>query len=146
MSGPWIAQVIEQLLPDGLNVEQGGGSTGFGHVVVDDGRGQSFVAVNVQRWMPHDPQIAQVFNGASIRPDGTRVLVQRGPSSHGGRGAVEWQVDTLREDGLRIAVSTVNARAYFLPASRNKPVLDTHQLERIALDRMWQRLTLDGAQ
>lgn len=112
MTGQQIGHVIEQLLPAGLRTAQEGGSDGFGHITVDDGHGKSLVAVNVQRWKSGDSGIAKLFAKADTLPDGTRINIRKGPASGGGKGAVEWTVDTLRKDGLRVVISTVNAGAY----------------------------------
>ncbi|WP_326593198.1 hypothetical protein [Streptomyces sp. NBC_01294] len=138
MTGQHITHVIEKLLPAGLNAAHEGGAEGFGHVVVDDGNGESLVAVNVQRWRPHDPSMRKLFEGADTLPDGTRISIRRGPASGGGEGAVAWTADTLRTDGLRVVVSAVNARAYRLPAGRGEPALKVEQLKQMALDEAWR--------
>lgn len=142
MTGRQIDHVVEQLLPAGMRAAQRGGSEGFGHITVDDGHGKSLVAVNVQRWRAGDSDIAKLFTKADTLPDGTRVEVRKGPASGGGKGAVEWSVDTLREDGLRVVISAVNARAYQLPGARKEPALSIRQLEQIALDAAWGRAAL----
>ncbi|MFS4095836.1 hypothetical protein [Streptomyces sp. AF1A] len=139
MTGQQISHVIEQLLPAGMHATQKGGSDGFGHVTVDDGRGKSLVAVNVQRWKRGDSDMAKLFATAGTLPDGTRIKVRRGPASRGGKGAVEWTVDTLRKDGLRVVISTVNAGAYQLPADRREPALNITQLKQIVLNSAWIR-------
>ncbi|MFD7440847.1 hypothetical protein [Streptomyces sp. NPDC059909] len=133
-----IAHGVKGLLPAKLRVVREGGSDGFGHVTVDDGHGESLVTVNVQRWKPDDPAMAELFGKAAPLPDGTRVSVRKEPARRGGPGAVEWTVDTFRKDGLRVAITAVNAGAYQLPASRSEPALSIEQLKRIALDRTWQ--------
>jgi hypothetical protein len=140
VTGQQIDRVIEQLLPTGLHVVQEGGSAGFGHVTVDDGHGKSLVAVNVQLWKPDDPDMAELFKKADTLPDGTRISVRKRPASLGGKGAVEWTVDTLRKDGRRVVISTVNAGGYHLPASRSEPALTIRQLEQIALNTAWQHV------
>ena len=139
MSHEQITHIIKTLLPATLHPAQEGGSIGFGHVVVDDSRGESLVAVNVQRWKPDDPKMMGLFKNSDVAPDGTRISIRKGPSYNGGRGAVEWSVDTFRTDGLRVVVSAVNARAYKLPASRSEPALSIEQLKQIALDATWQQ-------
>ncbi|MFE0633487.1 hypothetical protein ACFW3D_41985, partial [Streptomyces sp. NPDC058864] len=133
MTGLQIADTIAGLLPPGLRTAQRGGSLGFGHLTADDGDGKGLVAVNVQQWKPGNPTLDQLFHDARTLTDGTRVGVRTAPSAHGGAGAVEWTVDTLRTDGLRVVITAVNAPAYLLPATRPEPVLTTRQLQRIAL-------------
>ncbi|MFI5635038.1 hypothetical protein ACIA8E_37980 [Streptomyces sp. NPDC051664] len=139
MTGAQITHVIKELLPAGLHAAQEGGSQGFGHVVVDDGHGKSLVAVNVQRWKPDDANMTKLFEKADTQSDGTRVTVRKSPPSQGGKGAVEWSVDTFRKDGLRVVISAVNAGAYKLPASRTEPALKIGQLQQIALAPTWRR-------
>jgi hypothetical protein len=139
MSGAQISGTIEQLLPPGLPASNKGGSEGFGYVVVDDGRGKSLVAVNVQRWQTDDPDMTNLFRKADTLPDGTRVSITKGAPDDGGERAIEWCVDTFRTDGLRVAISALNAPAYPLSATREEPALTTRQLQQIALDPAWRR-------
>lgn len=133
-----IDHTVKGLLPAKLRVVREGGSNGFGHVTVDDGRGESLVTVNVQRWKHDDPAMAELFRTTEALPDGTRVSVRKAPARRGGPGAVEWTVDTVREDGLRVVITAVNAGAYQLPATRAEPALNIEQLKRIALAPPWQ--------
>ncbi|MFD9520484.1 hypothetical protein [Streptomyces sp. NPDC059979] len=57
--------------------------------MVDDGNGESLVAVNVKRWRPDDPSMRKLFEGVDTLPDGTRIGIRRGPASGGGEGAVK---------------------------------------------------------
>ncbi|MFI5998157.1 hypothetical protein ACIBAC_40670 [Streptomyces sp. NPDC051362] len=138
LTGPQISGLIKKLLPPGLHAAHQGGSEGFGHLVVDDGHGKSLVAVNTQRWKPHDPAMTKLFKQAETLPDGTRISLKKGPASQGGQDSVEWSVDTIRKDGLRVVISALNAAAYQLPADRSEPALTTKQLKAIALDTAWQ--------
>ncbi|MFB7177289.1 hypothetical protein ACFCYI_06245 [Streptomyces sp. NPDC056257] len=137
MTGQQISHVIAKLLPSGLSTASEGGSVGFGHIVVNDGRGESLVAANVQRWKPEDPSMRKLFERADTLPDGTRLSVRQGPAS-GGDGAIAWTVDTFRKDGLRVVITAVNARAFRLPAGRSEPALNTEQLRQMALDAAWE--------
>ncbi|MGW1540759.1 hypothetical protein ACWCPM_11035 [Streptomyces sp. NPDC002309] len=141
LTGQQITRKIQQLLPAGLQSARAGGSEGFGHVVVDDGHGKGLVAVNVQRWKPSDPLMTKIFVKGKTLPDGTRIRVQKGPASQGGKGVIEWSVDTFRTDGLRVVISALNAPAYPLPPSRHDPALDIDQLKQIALNPAWQHAT-----
>jgi hypothetical protein len=136
-----IVGVLAPLLPNHLRVADPGGSDEFGHVTVDDGHGKSLVAVTAQKWRPDDPAILDVFTGGQILPDGTRVKTSMEPPAQAGADELEWTVDTLRSNGLRIAISSVNARAYNLPAGRTSPALTISQLQQIALDPHWQSLS-----
>ncbi|MEV8637868.1 hypothetical protein AB0395_40090 [Streptosporangium sp. NPDC051023] len=139
LSGRQISHIIGRLLPTGLRAAGEGGSDGFGHLTVDDGHGASLIAVNVQQWKPGDPAMTKLFHNAGTLPDGTRINTQQGPAPRGGAGTIEWTVDTLRRDGLRVVISAVNAGAYRLPASRGEPALTLDQLKQIALDPAWQQ-------
>ncbi|MGW2220680.1 hypothetical protein ACWCSD_37325 [Nonomuraea sp. NPDC001684] len=134
-----ITRVIERLLPAGVRAGRPGGADGFGHVTADDGHGKSLVAVNVQQWKPGDAAIALVFRNAATLPDGTRVGVRQGLAPLGGAGAIEWTVDTLGTDGLRVVISALNAGAYRLPADRSVPALTLEQLRQIALAPAWRQ-------
>ncbi|WP_145969092.1 hypothetical protein [Streptomyces hyaluromycini] len=138
MSALEIAHAIKTLCPSGLQITEPGGSRGFGHVVVDDGHGKTLVAVNVQQWRPGDAKMLELFKDAKNLSDHTRIKVYERPSPYGGNGAKQWTVDTFREDGLRVAITALNARAYKLPAERTEPVLTSDQLEAMALAEVWQ--------
>ncbi|WP_234389135.1 hypothetical protein [Streptomyces sp. AS58] len=139
MTGQQIARTITSLLPAGLRATDPGGSDGFGHVVADDGHGKGLVAVNVQKWDPHDEAMKEVFKqGSKTLADGTRIRIAKGPALGDGKNAVEWTVDTLRKDGFRVVIMTVNAKAYKLPAGRSEPPLTIQQLRQIALSGVWR--------
>ncbi|MEV6994400.1 hypothetical protein AB0N87_35315 [Streptomyces sp. NPDC093228] len=140
ISAKQITDTLTRLLPTEMSVSDPQGSDGFGHVVLNDGHGPSLVAMNVQLWKPDDPRIHQVFDGARTLSDGTRITTSEKPPALGGEGAIEWTVDTLREDGLRVVVSSNNARAYGVPSTRKDPALSIPQLQEIALDPSWQQL------
>ncbi|AWW41997.1 hypothetical protein [Streptomyces cadmiisoli] len=139
MTGEQISRTIEHLLPADLHASRRGGSEGFGHIVVDDSRGKSLVTSNVQRWKPDDSGMTELFKKAATLPDGTRIRINKRAAPRGGKGAVEWSVDALRKNGLRVVISAVNARAYGLPPDRSEPALDIRQLKQMALDPVWQR-------
>ncbi|MFI9557378.1 hypothetical protein [Nonomuraea endophytica] len=139
LTAPQISRIIGRLLPNGVRAGRPGGADGFGHLTVDDGRGKSLVAVNVQKWKPGDAAMTQVFRKAVTLPDGTRVSTRQGPAARGGPGTIEWTVDTLGADGLRVVISAINAGAYRLPAGRGTPALSPERLRRIALDPAWRQ-------
>ncbi|MEV0849557.1 hypothetical protein AB0J21_27410 [Streptomyces sp. NPDC049954] len=137
LSGARIARVIGDGVPGGLRVADAGGTTGFGHVTVDDGHGKSLVAVTVQQWKPGDAAMEEVFAKADRQADGTRVALGHRARPEGGK-PTEWTADTLRPDGLRVAVSELNAAAYGLPGTRKAPALDAGRLRRLALAPQWR--------
>lgn len=126
------------LLPEKAEVVSKGGEGEFGFVVVDDGRGQSLLQVNVQPGM--GDTVGDLFGGAEILPDGTLVTERQGPGEKGGEGVVMWTADTLREDGLRVVISAFNSGTQHSPATRETPALTTRQLREIALDPRWPGL------
>ncbi|MFE0626502.1 hypothetical protein ACFW3D_05965 [Streptomyces sp. NPDC058864] len=140
ISAQQITDTLQRLVPKRMSVSDPQGSDGFGHVVLNDGHGPSLVAMNVQSWKPGDPRIRQLFHGARTLSDGTRITTSEKPPALGGKGAIERTVDTLREDGLRVVVSSDNARAYGIPATRENPALSIFQLQEIALDPSWRQL------
>ncbi|WP_329538467.1 hypothetical protein OG568_60625 (plasmid) [Streptomyces sp. NBC_01450] len=138
MTGPRIAKLLTSLLPAGMHASGPGGSDGFGHIVVDDGKGKSLVAANVQKWDPEDPGITKIFTDARTLPDGTKATASERPAPGNGKGAVQLTYDTVREDGFRVVIMAVNAPAYGIPADREKPALDTGQLKTMALSKAWR--------
>jgi len=135
-----INDTLEALLPDRLTVADAGGSDGFGHVSVDDGLGASLVTVSAQRWSAGDAAVVALFEESERLLDGGYLSITQEPSQNGGNGAVEWSVDSLTPDGLRVFVSAVNARAYTLDAARSEPALSLDELRAIASDPSWRAL------
>ncbi|QNP75476.1 hypothetical protein IAG44_42795 [Streptomyces roseirectus] len=136
-----ITGIATRSLPRTMRVADQGGLPGYGHLTVDDGHGKCLVTVTVQRWKPRDATIRRVFERAEQLPDGTRIMTSRSTAAHGGRGAVEWRVDTLSRDGLRVVVNELNTSAYRLPATRTTPALTVRQLTDIARSGSWRTAT-----
>ncbi|MFF4904595.1 hypothetical protein ACFY2T_07010 [Streptomyces sp. NPDC001260] len=135
-----VAPTLRNLLPKGRFTvsEDSGDDTGYGYLVVDDGKGTCFVQVNVQDDM--SDVAGDLFGSGSEKlPDGTRVAVHQGPSEKGGSGAVMWTVDTLRSDGRRVVISELNSGAPHDAATRTTPALTVAQLRTIALSPKWWR-------
>ncbi|TQJ89659.1 hypothetical protein [Streptomyces sp. SLBN-31] len=135
-----VAPTLRGLLPKGRFTmsEDSGDDTGFGYLVVDDGKGRFLVQVNVQDDMS-DVADDLFGSGSEKLPDGTRVAVHQGPSEKGGAGAVMWTVDTLRSDGRRVVISELNSGAPHDAATRTTPALTVRQLRTIALSAKWWR-------
>ncbi|MFD8301019.1 hypothetical protein ACFV29_01490 [Streptomyces sp. NPDC059690] len=135
-----VAPTLRSLLPKGRFTvsEDSGDDTGFGYLVVDDGKGRCLVQVNVQDDM--SDVAGDLFgSGSETLPDGTRVAVHQGPSEKGGAGAVMWTVDTMRGDGRRVVISELNSGAPHDAATRGTPALTVEQLRTIALSPKWWR-------
>ncbi|MFJ4782862.1 hypothetical protein [Streptomyces sp. NPDC088794] len=138
VEGEPVVTTLKSLLPKGFKVtETGPGEdVGYGYLVVDDGKGKTFVQVNVQ---PDMSDVADDLFGAGSEtlPDGTKVAEHQGPGEKGGEGVVMWTVDTMRPDGYRVVISAFNSGAQDTPATRATPALTMAQLRAIALDTTW---------
>ncbi|MET9434131.1 hypothetical protein [Streptomyces sp. NPDC006551] len=139
LSDAAIQANLKTLLPKGLKVVSRGGDTGFGYVVVDDGRGKSLVQINVQPGM--GDVAGELFGSGDVTtlPDGRRVKLTQQPGEKGGAGVVWWTADTITEDGFRVVVSAFNTGAQHMDATRAEPALTMEQLKTIALSPKWQK-------
>jgi hypothetical protein len=133
-----VTSTLRTLVPKGLAVSEAGdpGDTGFGYLVVDDGKGKTLVQVNVQADMA-DVEGELFGSDAEVLADGTKVATHQGPGEKGGTGVVMWTVDTMRPDGSRVVISAFNSGAQDTPATRATPALTMAQLRAIALDTTW---------
>lgn len=132
-----IRKTLVDLLPDGLDpVSRGGDESGWGYVVVNDGKGKSMVEINVQPNMG-DLVGESIFSDAETLSDGTVVATRQDGGDKGVAGAERWTVDTVRVDGLRVVVSAMNAGGPHDAVSREKPALTLEQLREIALSSKW---------
>ncbi|MGW2820627.1 hypothetical protein ACWC24_06420 [Streptomyces sp. NPDC001443] len=137
--GKAIVRTLTGLLPKGTKVvTKSGEDTEFAYLVLDDGKGRSYVQINVQ---PGSSDLAgELFGGAETLSDGTLVASRQGPGEKGGSGVVMWTVDTLRTDGLRVVISGFNAASQRTAATRATPALTMKQLRDIALSPKWRTL------
>ncbi|WP_405448556.1 hypothetical protein [Streptomyces erythrochromogenes] len=130
------ADALESLLvPVGIPIASRGGEGSYGYAVLDDGKGTSLVQLNVSKGAS-----TSGFTGADVitQPDGTKVRITQGPAEKG-KGLVQWTVDTLRGNGLRVTVSGFNAASQNGPANRPTPAPTLEQLKTIALAPGWNR-------
>lgn len=142
IGGRRILAILTAALPDGLKVvSRGAQDTEFAYVVVDDGKGRSYVQINVQADMS---DVAHQLHGpgSETLPDGTRVATRQGPGEKGGEGVVMWTVDTMRADGRRVVISAFNSGRQDTAATRDQPALTMAQLREIALSPQW--LVIEG--
>jgi hypothetical protein len=140
LRGERIAAILTMVLPDGVEVvSKGHQESDFAYAVVDDGKGESYVQVNVQTGM-NDVAGSLFGPDDETLDDGTRVSVQQGPGEKGVDGVVMWTVDTLRPDGRRVVISAFNAASQTTAPTRAEPALSVAQLREIALDRQWEVL------
>ncbi|MCL7380923.1 hypothetical protein [Streptomyces sp. 35G-GA-8] len=133
--GAGIRKTLSSLLPAGLRVRDQGGQEGFAYVVVDDGKGRSYVQINVQPNMWD--VVGELFPGATELPDGTLLKTSKTAGEKGVGGIKMWTADTIRPDGLRVVVSAFNAADQKSPATRENPALTMKQLTAIATSEKW---------
>lgn len=141
--GAAIRQTLTGLMPKGLKVASHGSDDDgqFTYLVVDDGKGESLVQVNVQPGMNADRDVVhQLYgSGSETLSDGTKVAERQGPGEKGGAGVVMWTVDTMRPDGLRVVISAFNSGTQHTAATRTTPALTMGQLRTIALSPKWRQ-------
>ncbi|MFF4358496.1 hypothetical protein [Streptomyces sp. NPDC001604] len=133
-----VAPTLKSLLPKGAFTvsEDSGDDSGFGYLVLDDGKGKSLVQVNVQADMS-DAEGDLFGSDAEVLADGTKVATRQTPGEKGGAGVVMWTVDTIRTDGRRVVISAFNSGAQDTAATRKTPALTMKQLREIALSPKW---------
>ncbi|MEV8227319.1 hypothetical protein AB0P41_14940 [Streptomyces sp. NPDC079167] len=137
-NGDVILDKLIKQLPGRLAVKASGGQeTEYAYVVVDDGKGESFVQINVQ---PGRSDVEGELFGpdAKVLPDGTKVTTSQGPGEKGGDGVQMWTVDTLRPDGFRVVISAFNAANQNEPSTRETPALTLPELKKIATNKTWR--------
>ncbi|MGW3389090.1 hypothetical protein [Streptomyces cinereoruber] len=133
-----LQATLRSLLPKSVKVKDKGGQSGYGYVVVDDGKGRSFVEINVQTGMDDVADHLRAI-GATTLPDGRLVGVTREAAEKGGDGVVARTVDTLTPEGFRVVITNLNSDGYRAPATRAEPALTVDQLKAIALSPKWQK-------
>lgn len=134
-----VRTTLLRLLPQGLTVTAKSADDGdgdFAYAVVDDGKGESLVQVNVQADM-RDVVDDLFGTGSETLANGTRVAVHQGPGEKGGEGVVMWTVDTMRADGRRVVISAFNSGTQHGAATRKTPALSIGRLRAIALSPKW---------
>ncbi|MFI1730693.1 hypothetical protein ACH40E_15980 [Streptomyces acidicola] len=138
--GQAIQKTLVSLLPKDVKVvSKGGQESGYGFVVVDDGKGATFVQINVQPGMS-DVESELFGPDAEVLPDGTKVTTRQGTGDDKGVGLVMWTVDTLRTDDLRVVVSAFNSRSQLTAPTRDTPALTMGDLRKIATSEQWGQL------
>ena len=133
-----VQKQLIALLPAGrgLKVGEKGGQDGYAFVVLDDGKGESLVQINVQSGMS---DVAPEGTTSTL-PDGTVVGLAKKPGEKGGSGVAWWIADTVRPDGFRVVVSAFNTGNQNKAATRAEPALTLGELRTIALDPRWLTL------
>ncbi|GGY91010.1 hypothetical protein [Streptomyces poonensis] len=144
--GTGVRKTLAGLLPRDMKVvTDGGQETEYAYVVVDDGKGESLVQVNVQPDIrSSDPKLdisEELFgSGAEVLPDGTKMTTKQGPGDDKAPGLVMWTVDTMRTDGMRVVVSAFNSGSQTTAPNRDTPALTMAQLKEIATSEEWEKL------
>ncbi|MEW1633225.1 hypothetical protein AB0469_04045 [Streptomyces sp. NPDC093801] len=135
--GAPVGPVLDGLLAGyGIPVVAKGDEGRSAYAVLDDGKGKSMVSVEVQSVGKAGP-VDSLFAGATVMPDGTKVVARQTPGEKGGKNVVWWNVDTLRTDGTRVIVSAFNSKNQESDASRKEPALTMAQLKEMATSGKW---------
>ncbi|MGW1713054.1 hypothetical protein [Streptomyces sp. NPDC002156] len=142
VEGGSVVSTLTGLLPSGLDVvSTGGQETEYGYVVVDDGKGKSFVQVNVQPNMKDvEDQLFGPDRNPETLPDGTKVVVKEGNGDDKGLGLIMRTADTIRTDGMRVVVMAFNSGSQSTGPTRATPALTLDQLKAIATSPKWREL------
>ncbi|MBA2949103.1 hypothetical protein [Streptomyces himalayensis] len=132
-----VGTTLASLLPENMKVTaKGGQEPDYAYVVVDDGKGESMVQINVQSNMGE--ALSGHMAGAEELPDGTLLLTREAPDEKGRAGVVVRTVDVLRTNGDRVVIMASNAAGLQGGATREAPALTMDQLKRIATSAKWQ--------
>ncbi|WP_042398385.1 hypothetical protein [Streptacidiphilus carbonis] len=143
LAGGALAKVLGGLLPQGLTRSQEHTESGFVDLRLNDGKGAGLFQINVQDWSAalakNDPSLAALYGGATVLPDGSKLVTRQTGAEKGGSGAVQWTADLLRPDGLRIVAMEFNSPAQGSAADRATPVLTMAQLQAIVSSPAWKK-------
>ncbi|MFE2166719.1 hypothetical protein ACFXB3_16910 [Streptomyces sp. NPDC059447] len=128
---------LQKIMGGGMKfpVVSKGGEGGSGYVVIDDGKGKSLVRLDVvkETGVPvFEDSVAPLHNGI-------RIKITQGPAEKG-RGVVQWTVDSLRKNGLRVTATAYNTADPNGSATREAPALTLEELQRIVTDGTWSEL------
>ena len=142
LTGPNIVAVLNRLLPAGVTRSHEHGEDGFADLLLNDGKGNGLFQINVQDFSADLAKggsgILPLFDGATVLPDGSKLVTAQESAEKGGSGAVQWTADVLRPDGLRIVIMEFNAPAQGVAATRTDPVLTIAQLKAIVTSSDWK--------
>ncbi|MFD3540352.1 hypothetical protein ACFWUQ_12745 [Streptomyces sp. NPDC058662] len=128
--------LVELLEKYGIPLASAKGRDQFGQAVLHDGKGLSLVQLSHTKG---DNRPALTGPGVTTTDDGTRMQVIRKAAEHG-RGVVEWTVEAVRPNGLRVVVTAYNTGEQFGAATRPEPALSVAQLTEIALAPRWSAI------
>lgn len=134
-----VLSTFQSLLPTGMSGTIPAETDDFPDLTIDDGSGASLVEINYESW-GQEGYTDPIFDGATVLADGTKVVVSQGAAEKGTAGTLRWSVDTIRPNGLRVAIGELNAPGYHDAPSREKPVLSIKDLQAIAANAAWTKL------
>lgn len=138
-----MLELLRSRLPQTLTTTEQYRQPGYVALQLDDGKGRSFLGVNVRegqfgsadlKCAPH-----AISCTPSMRPDATRLNVMEIPNDKAGTCRVRL-AEAQRADGLIVSVRLVDASAESLPPTRSSPILTPEQLRDLAADPAWATL------
>ncbi|MEV6794879.1 hypothetical protein AB0M87_23470 [Streptomyces sp. NPDC051320] len=131
-----VQKALLRSLPKNLKVSGRGSQDGYAFAVVNDGKGESLIQINVQRKMSDvTPQ-----GDRTTLPNGTVLGLSKQSGEKGGAGVVRWTADAVAPDGFRVVISAFNTGDQASAATRAEPALTLAELKKIALDPKWRKL------
>ncbi|WP_405491538.1 hypothetical protein [Streptomyces sp. NBC_00096] len=136
--GSKAADALDQLL-SGYGIPVAGREefdAQLAYFVLDDGKGQSLVDLQIQPDSKDRPGTwADLFNAAETLPDGTKILThqRRGEAA----GSAWWSVEVLRTNGTRVIVSAYNTKTLKGAPTRKEPALTMQRLKEMATSPKW---------
>ncbi|GAA4951971.1 hypothetical protein GCM10023205_11300 [Yinghuangia aomiensis] len=138
-----MLKLLRSRLPQTLATTDEYRQPGYVALQVDDGKGWSFLGVNVREGQFGGPALTCASHAisctTSMRPDGTRVNVMEVPNDKAGTCRV-WLTEAQRADGMVVSVRLVGSSAEALAPTRLSPILTPEQLRDLAADPAWATL------
>ncbi|MEU9291508.1 hypothetical protein AB0D57_44580 [Streptomyces sp. NPDC048275] len=138
MADQEILRNLEKMIPGRLEIMNREGRTGYVDVTVNDGRGDSLLAVTIQKWKPGSQELVPLFRNGKKIPGGGKIVTRMAPVQ-GQSDIMQWEADVLYDDGRRVLISELNSSSFGTPATRKDPVFSMEQIKSMALDRGWRQ-------
>ncbi|MFF7359853.1 hypothetical protein [Streptomyces sp. NPDC008125] len=137
-----LMPTLLKLLPHDVTVvrKQHDEGSEYAELVVDDGKGQSLVGINVQRDMRD--VAGDLYGSAETLPGGALLTVRQAPGEKGGQGIVQWTADLMYPDGMRVVVMAFNADRQDGTATRTEPALSVAELKALVTSPKWRKLQM----
>lgn len=138
-----MLKLLRSRLPQTLTTTEEYRQPGYVALQLDDGKGGSFLGVNVREGQFGGPALTCASHAisctSSMRPDGTRLNVMEVPNDKAGTCRV-WLTEAQRADGMVVSVRLVGSSAEALAPTRLSPILTPEQLRELAADPAWATL------